>query len=88
MYNVIVQVIIDEPKAPSAPRHGGSDSSGFGSGKGEPTKVLYFDANISSHVVNAKVSDVIRYPSLGNELEKQRYPDKAKNYPDKGTLPR
>ena len=35
----IVQVIIDEPKAPSAPRHG-SDSSGFGSGKGEPTKVF------------------------------------------------
>ena len=34
-----MQVIIDEPKAPSAPRHG-SDSSGFGSGKGEPTKVF------------------------------------------------
>ena len=35
----IFQVIIDEPKAPSAPRHG-SDSSGFGSGKGEPSKVM------------------------------------------------
>ena len=34
-----LQVIIDEPAKPSAPRHG-SDSSGFGSGKGEPTKVL------------------------------------------------
>ena len=76
-------MIIDEPKAPSAPRHG-SDSSGFGSGKGEPSKVLFFyllqfDTNIKSHVMNVKVSDVIRYPSLDNELEKQLYPDKAKD---------
>lgn len=33
-------VIIDEHKGPSAPR-GGSDSSGFGSGKGEKGKGLY-----------------------------------------------
>ena len=41
------------------------------------------DTNIISHishVKNVKVSDVIRYPSLHNdELEKQLYPDKAKD---------
>merc|ERR1712130_115028 len=41
MSDSLPSVIIDEPKAPSAPRHGGSDSSGFGSGKGEPTKGDY-----------------------------------------------
>jgi len=40
MSDSLPSVIIDEPKAPSAPRHG-SDSSGFGSGKGEPTKGDY-----------------------------------------------
>ena len=38
------------------------------------------DTNTISHVTNVKVSDVIRYPSLDNdELEKQLYPDKAKD---------
>merc|ERR1719397_850768 len=40
MSDSLPSVIIDEPKAPSAPRHG-SDSSGFGSGKGEPSKGDY-----------------------------------------------
>ena len=42
----VTQVIIDEPKAPSAPRHG-SDSSGFGSGKGEPSKVFVWQMTFS-----------------------------------------
>jgi hypothetical protein len=40
MSDSLPSVIIDEPAKPSAPRHG-SDSSGFGSGKGEPTKGDY-----------------------------------------------
>ena len=48
--------------------------------------LLPFDTNIISDVTNVKVSDVIRYPSLDNELEKHLYPDKAKLYPDKTKL--